>query len=108
MKKVTNKLLKAVKNFPKSIFYLFGGPPERYWGWLLVFSGAALVGVIAFGVYLFVSTNNVIFAEIILPEERRPLAIDRDGLYEAVKIIDKREKEYADVLISPPLANPDL
>ena len=108
MKKIINKLIRAIKKFPKSAFYLFGGPPARYWGWLLVFLGVTLVGIITFDVYFFISTNNIISAEVILSEERRPLVVDRSDLAEAVKVIEKREKEYADVLVGPSLADPAL
>lgn len=108
MKKVINKLVKTVKNFPKKTFYLFGGPAARYWGWLLVFLGTAFAVVVAFDIYFFVSTNKVISADTVLPAERRPLSVDRESLAKAVKIIEKREKEYSDILINPSPTDPAL
>ena len=108
MKKFIGKPIKAVKDFPKSAFYLFGGSPAGYWGWLVLVFGSMLAGAITFGIYLFVSTNNLISAEITIPEERRLLTVDRDALTETFKVIEKREKEYADALTNPPVEDPAL
>src|SRR3989344_1001753 len=108
MKKISQKFIKAIKNFPRNSFYLLGGPPSRYWGWMLTLFVVCLAGVVVFGIYFFVSTNKLISADIILPEEERSLTIDRSGLEAAVKAIEKREKEYAEVLISPLKSDPSL
>lgn len=108
MKKIYQKSFKFIKNIPRNLFYVLGGSPSVYWGWLLLFSGALFIGIIAFGIYFFVSTNNKIFAEVILPEERRPLAVDRDELSRALEILDQREKDYASAITAPLIADPSL
>lgn len=93
---------------PRNLFYALGGPPSKYWGWLLVFFGSLFTGTVAFGVYFFVATNNKISAEVILPEESRPLTVDQDKLSRALKILDKREKDYASAIIAPLIQDPSL
>lgn len=108
MKKVYQKCFKFVMRMPRSLFSALGGSPSRYWGSTLILFGLLLAGITTFSIYFFISTNNKISAEVVLLEESRPLAIDRDGLSEALEILQKRENSYAGAITAPLIQDPSI
>lgn len=108
MKRIYQKYFRYVKDIPRNMFYALGGSPSAYWGWLLVFFGLFFIGVAAFGIYFLILTNNKISERVILPEEIRPLDVDRDELAEAMEILDQRAQEYSGVILAPAVPDPSL
>lgn len=108
MKRIYQKYFRYVKDIPRNMFYALGGSPSAYWEGLLVFFGLLFIGVAAFGIYFLISTNNKISERVILPEEIRPLDVDRDELSEAVELLNQREQEYNDAILAPLMPDPSL
>ena len=74
----------------------------------MIFFILGFISSVAFGAYVFVSTNKLISATINLPDERRTLTVDRKGLTAAVETIDRNALDYNRILVSPVLSDPSL
>ena len=108
MARLVKKIFKTIRALPWSTYRLFGGSPAVYWNWLVVFFILGFISSVAFGAYVFVSTNKLISAAIDLPDERRTLTVDRKGLNAAVETMDRNALDYNRILVSPVLSDPSL